>query len=731
MVESKAYSSVGALIGATVGGIVGLVLAMKYQFGTDNLYILPLNCGIIGGFIVGKFLDIIRSIEGQSTKYEWNYALLSGIFGISVGMFAIFARSFEIILSQVISFGMLSAFIGCIVSELKQCETSVRIILIDSIKESLLMGILTIPAMIIASLAWVVMWFLILAIWLIIVITSIVIWIFINIANALIADIDWPLNDVANIEISNVFLNVVDFSSMHIITTPIFVIPILLFIGGLIGSSFGSLFDTTSDEINQTNILKRTSNNQKKYKTIPLEDTIKTTVALCDSSKILLSQANKLFNQKKYTDALEKYERSLNKFTEANVNRNKFQDDDLVYSISENISTLKTNITTCKSAIGTEITSEALDKFDDEDFNEAIRLYKSSLKYIDDDDLISKVKSNIERCYVGIDAKKVEELSVHATSLLKNATNLNEPFKAREILKEADKHIEDAILLSTKRDFTDAFEQLRIIAKDIQNQRDIVYDQFSNEKVVIGKYDIATIEGKTPSIVTPTDKSNNRVGVVREYEFYNGFIRMKLSVKNNTVHTITDVSIDVDINNDILRLDHYEPDTYHLKKEKLQLGNIAPDDDRTIVLYLDPLICTKGTKIKCRIDYENTYGKSKSLRMEHLKIPIVCPIFQTDQDINIGRLKELILSLVHGSKIIALPKNVNLDDAMTLCREVIQMHDMHHVRTFKTTDDAVAETWYYGKTKVEKNDIVVKASINKDNILLRMHNLELLCKKTG
>ena len=42
MVESKAYSSVGALIGATVGGIVGLVLAMKYQFGTDNLYILPL-----------------------------------------------------------------------------------------------------------------------------------------------------------------------------------------------------------------------------------------------------------------------------------------------------------------------------------------------------------------------------------------------------------------------------------------------------------------------------------------------------------------------------------------------------------------------------------------------------------------------------------------------------------------------------------------------------------------
>ena len=49
-----------------------------------------------------------------------------------------------------------------------------------------------------------------------------------------------------------------------------------------------------------------------------------------------------------------------------------------------------------------------------------------------------------------------------------------------------------------------------------------------------------------------------------------------------------------------------------------------------------------------------------------------------------------------------------------ICRETIQMHDVRHVRTFHTTDGKTCETWYYGKTKVYKRDIVIKASINEE-----------------
>jgi zinc-ribbon domain len=101
--------------------------------------------------------------------------------------------------------------------------------------------------------------------------------------------------------------------------------------------------------------------------------------------------------------------------------------------------------------------------------------------------------------------------------------------------------------------------------------------------------------------------------------------------------------------------------------------------------------------------------------MEPVKIPIVCPIFKTEQDINIGRLKELVASLpAQSSKEFLLPSGVSINKALALCREVIQMHDVRHVRTFKTTDDKTYETWYYGKTKVEMIDLVIKASVSKE-----------------
>lgn len=204
--------------------------------------------------------------------------------------------------------------------------------------------------------------------------------------------------------------------------------------------------------------------------------------------------------------------------------------------------------------------------------------------------------------------------------------------------------------------------------------------------------------------------------VLRESEFFNGFIRIKLSVKNKMQYTVTDVFLDLDVDENILRFDHHEPETYDVKKEKVQLGNIPPDNDRTIALYLDPLICAKeGTDINARVDYKDAYGKPDSVRIRPLRIKVVCPIFQTEQDINIGRLKELVESLpAYGSKVFSLRKGIEIGEAAALCREVIQMHDVRHVRTFRTTDSKTYEIWYYGKTKVERIDLVIKANVSKE-----------------
>lgn len=203
--------------------------------------------------------------------------------------------------------------------------------------------------------------------------------------------------------------------------------------------------------------------------------------------------------------------------------------------------------------------------------------------------------------------------------------------------------------------------------------------------------------------------------LIRESEFFGGCIRVKISVKNLSSLAFLDVSLELESDENILHCDRCEPE-YPEKKGKIILGNINPGTDRTIAFYLDPLICAKeGTDINCRVSYKDASGRPDSVQMETLKIKVVCPIFCTEQEINIGRLKELIAELrFHDSKVYIFPKKVELLELLRSCRDVIQLHDVRHIKTFKTMDEKTYESWYYGKTKVTKKDLVIKCAIRKD-----------------
>ncbi|MDO9098654.1 MAG: MAP7 domain-containing protein, partial [Candidatus Methanoperedens sp.] len=203
--------------------------------------------------------------------------------------------------------------------------------------------------------------------------------------------------------------------------------------------------------------------------------------------------------------------------------------------------------------------------------------------------------------------------------------------------------------------------------------------------------------------------------VLREFEFFGGCIRVKISVKNTSNLAILDAALELESDEQILHFDRCEPE-YPEKKGKILLGNINPNTDRTIAFYLDPLICAKeGTDINCRVSFKDAFGRPDSVQMEPLKIKVVCPIFRTEQDVNIGRLKELVSGLqFHDSKVYTIPKKVEISELLRTCRNVIQLHDVRHIKTFKTTDEKTYEAWYYGKTKVTKKDLVIKCAICKD-----------------
>ena len=220
----------------------------------------------------------------------------------------------------------------------------------------------------------------------------------------------------------------------------------------------------------------------------------------------------------------------------------------------------------------------------------------------------------------------------------------------------------------------------------------------------------------TASVGQSTTKtiSSQDPQIIRAYEFYSGYIRLKISVKNPTPLTIHDVLLEPDFDRAILFFERHEPEEYLLENEKIILGTINPNNDRTVSLYLEPTICAKeGTDVQCHVRYKDAQGKPGSLDMEPLRIQVVCPIFETKEPVNIGSLKQLIESLPsRDSKIFSVPRNLDAPTQLKLFQSVIQLHDIRHISTLRRANNF--ESWYYGKTKVTQKDMVIKLGIAKD-----------------
>ena len=200
--------------------------------------------------------------------------------------------------------------------------------------------------------------------------------------------------------------------------------------------------------------------------------------------------------------------------------------------------------------------------------------------------------------------------------------------------------------------------------------------------------------------------------ILGECEFLGGCIRVRISVKNRSDRSILDTELELKSDKDRLSLIRCE---YPEKKGKIQLGTIDPGADRTITFYLDPLICANASiDINSIVSFKDSFGMRDSAQMETLKIKVVCPILRTEQEINIVRLKILTEELQFKDSLVYIfPGGIELQDILISCRDVIQLHDVKHIKTFKTADERIYESWHYGKTSVTRYDVLVKCTIRR------------------
>ncbi|UCH88343.1 MAG: CHAT domain-containing protein, partial [Thermoplasmata archaeon] len=205
------------------------------------------------------------------------------------------------------------------------------------------------------------------------------------------------------------------------------------------------------------------------------------------------------------------------------------------------------------------------------------------------------------------------------------------------------------------------------------------------------------------------------VKVLSEVEFFQGFVRLKVGIRNEMNTVVTDAKLDLEFDENAMRLDFTEPD-FERKGNKIIFGVIHPKEKRTVAFYLDPLICTESY-VDGTLTYKDIYGELKTSAMKRRKAEIVCPILYTTENINTAMLKRLMDEelTIHDSKIYEVPEGIDIQKASDLCKETVQSHDLRLVREFIEDDpeDPEIEVWYYGITKVKKNKVVIKSSVRR------------------
>jgi len=213
------------------------------------------------------------------------------------------------------------------------------------------------------------------------------------------------------------------------------------------------------------------------------------------------------------------------------------------------------------------------------------------------------------------------------------------------------------------------------------------------------------------------------VKITRETEFYQGYIRFKMGITNESPYVINDVTLDFIYDENLLHIpkNNRQNNIYPIRNGKFILGNIFGKKSTTFTILFEPLTCSKAADIKCQVNYANYEGIMVSKWMEPKEISVVCPILETAPNINIGSLKYLIEKLpTKDSRVFAIENSFDLKKLETLSREVIEKHDVCHVSTLHTRDGKICEIWYYGTTKVTKDDIVIKVSILFEEQILEL-----------
>jgi len=206
------------------------------------------------------------------------------------------------------------------------------------------------------------------------------------------------------------------------------------------------------------------------------------------------------------------------------------------------------------------------------------------------------------------------------------------------------------------------------------------------------------------------------VSILSGVEFFRGYVKVKFAISNDLDNVITDAMVKIIVKQDSLRIGWVEPPDHVLQGDNIIIGNVQPGEKIQFNLFLDPLVCT-GSFVDATLTFKDAKGDLYSIVMSRRKADVVCPTFHTDQDINVAMLRKMITEFAqHDTKVYTLPEGLWAEEAFKMGMSVIEGHNVKLVREFtETTPVYSAEAWYYGKTQIKKDEVVMRISVSREH----------------
>jgi hypothetical protein len=262
---------------------------------------------------------------------------------------------------------------------------------------------------------------------------------------------------------------------------------------------------------------------------------------------------------------------------------------------------------------------------------------------------------------------------------------------------------------------TDFREEMNGVINDIEGEYGPVLSEWNGVAAdMAGAKKFLNRLGFQRTWQSPVIRPKAVVAISSELEFYQGFVRVKVSVKNSMATVVRCSALRIIFNETVLRLDRIEPE-YPRDGHEIVLGDIEPHEKRTVALYLDPQICTESY-LEGLFVFKDAQGQLDAVKMPRKMVSVVCPIIYTEHNVNVAMLKRLVMDELDkkDAKVFSIPSQITTEDAFRIGKAAVEHHDMRLVRELINREPFLAEAWYIG---------VVKGRENKDKLVTRVRVL--------